>query len=190
MIERESKGDPPDKCCYSDRFLRDYIAVLLKEREGQVVGISEGFFRLGPMMDWVGRQRDSIREGLVEFDETLIKRIEAHRAKYDADPLWLDTKFPAVPYSASHRATFTYLNLVRTLILELKGYRIKAGDGIDFCQAVVASSYSCAATLDKHWKRRVESLPKPNGLARIYYSQELDQMVDDIELTLARMSKP
>ena len=62
------------------------------------------------------------------------------------------------------------------------------GDGIDFCQAVIASSDSCVATLDKHWKRRVESLPKPNGLARIYYAPELDQMVDDIEKTVPQIS--
>jgi hypothetical protein len=44
-----------------------------------------------------------------------------------------------------------------------------------------ASAFSSFAALDKHWKRRVEALPKPNGLARIYYQSELDKMVTDIE---------
>ena len=37
------------------------------------------------------------------------------------------------------------------------------------------------AALDKHWKRRVEALPRPNGLARIYSANELDQLVGDLE---------
>jgi hypothetical protein len=36
--------------------------------------------------------------------------------------------------------------------------------------------------IDKQWKRRVEGLPKPNKLARIYYQPELDKMVTDIEV--------
>jgi hypothetical protein len=56
---------------------------------------------------------------------------------------------------------------------------LKKGDGSDFCHAVMASAFATAATLDKHWKRRVEGLPKPNQLARIYYQPELDKMVAD-----------
>ena len=35
--------------------------------------------------------------------------------------------------------------------------------------------------LDKHWKQRVASLPRPNGLAKVYYATELDQLVADLE---------
>jgi hypothetical protein len=78
-------------------------------------------------------------------------------------------------------ATFTYVHLVRNLVINAKAQRLKEGDGVDFCHAVMATAFSSVATLDKHWKRRIESLPKPNGLARIYYGAELDRMVTDIE---------
>jgi hypothetical protein len=45
----------------------------------------------------------------------------------------------------------------------------------------MASTFASFATLDKHWKRRIEGLPRPNGLARIYSGTELDAMVADIE---------
>ena len=61
------------------------------------------------------------------------------------------------------------------------------GDGIDFCQAVIGAAFSSVATLDKKWKRRVEMMPKPNKLARIYYSPELDRLVDDIESAVVQL---
>ena len=61
-------------------------------------------------------------------------------------------------------------------------------DGIDFGQAVIASAYASVAALDKHWKRRVEALPKPNGLAKVYCSPHLDQMVRDIKRQLDRLA--
>jgi hypothetical protein len=50
---------------------------------------------------------------------------------------------------------------------------------------VVAAAYAKFATLDRAWKRRVEALPKPNGVARIYYAPELDRLVSDVEEALA-----
>jgi hypothetical protein len=73
---------------------------------------------------------------------------------------------------------------VRTLIVESKAFKLKKGDGVDFCHAVIASAFASFATLDRHWKRRVEALAKPNGLARIYYAPQLDNMVSDIEIWL------
>ena len=64
---------------------------------------------------------------------------------------------------------------------EAKSYRLKNGDGRDFCHSVVGAAYGSLAALDKHWKRRVEALPKPNGLAKIYYEPELGQLVNDLE---------
>ena len=78
---------------------------------------------------------------------------------------------------------------MRTLIEESKAYQAKKGDGMDFCHAVVGSAFAHFAAFDKQWKRRVESLPQPNGLARIYYEPELDQMVTDIESWVQSHSK-
>jgi hypothetical protein len=75
--------------------------------------------------------------------------------------------------------------MVRQLILDAKGFRLKKGDGIDFCHAVVGISFTRFATLDKHWKRRVGCLPKPNGIAQVYYAAEIDQFLSEIEHALA-----
>jgi hypothetical protein len=69
--------------------------------------------------------------------------------------------------------------LVRTLIIEANP--LKNGDGMDFCHAVMASTFASFAALDKHWKCRIEGFPRPNGLARIYSGTELAAMVADIE---------
>jgi hypothetical protein len=89
--------------------------------------------------------------------------------------------FPALPFKPSKPATFTYVNLVRNLILQARSHHLKKGDGADFCHAVMAASFKSVATLDRHWKRRIAELPTPNRPARIYYEPELDQMVEDIE---------
>ncbi len=65
--------------------------------------------------------------------------------------------------------------------MEAKQRQLKEGDGLDFCHAVIASSFASVTALDKHWKRRIENLPTPNGLAPVYYAAELDKLVDDLE---------
>jgi len=37
-------------------------------------------------------------------------------------------------------------------------------------------------TLDKHWKRYVEMLPKPNQLAKVYGASELEFLIRDLEM--------
>jgi len=189
VIGREKEGKPADKCCFSDQFLKDFLASRLTLGPmGQVVGLSPELFALGHVMDWLAPQRDSIARGRAQLDAALIERIEKYRAKHDADSAWLDRVFPAIRFSRPFAATFAYVNLVRALILESKSWRMMPGDGIDFCQAVIGSAFSNYATLDKKWKRRIEALPKPNKMARLYYSPELDAMVDDIEAALDRLA--
>jgi len=49
--------------------------------------------------------------------------------------------------------------------------------------------YGSFAVLDKHWKQRIEALPKPNGVAKIYYAPELDQLIVDLETQAKAMSQ-
>jgi hypothetical protein len=187
VVKRELSGKRPEESCFSDNFMRDY----LRYRSGNKPlkqNISPEFFSLGPIMDWLAPQRDSIANGKADLDAKLIRNIKGHRAKYDADPRWLEAAFRALPAYGYSSAAFAYNSLIRTLILEIKGYHLKRNDGIDFCHAVIASAFTSFATLDKSWKRRVESLPKPNKLARIYYAQELDMMVADIDSALDRIA--
>jgi hypothetical protein len=60
---------------------------------------------------------------------------------------------------------------------------------MDFCHALIASSFATVAAWDKQWKRRVENLPKPNRIPRIYYERELTAMVDDIETGLVQLAE-
>ena len=79
-------------------------------------------------------------------------------------------------------ATFVSTHLQRMLVTESKAFQFKDGDGPDFCHAVLGAAYGSIATLDKQWKRRIENLPKPNHLAKMYYRPELDQLVAVLEL--------
>jgi hypothetical protein len=181
VVRRELAGIDPAGSCVSKRFLKDYSAHRMNLTPGPLVDLSERFFSLGAVVEWRHMQRESIRSGVAALDDMLMKRIGEQRAQFEVEPRWLDQRFPTLSFNDSKPATFTYSNLVRTLILEAKAYKLKKGDGVDFCHAVMASAFASVATLDKHWKRRIEGLPQPNKLARIYYQQELDQMVDDIE---------
>jgi hypothetical protein len=194
-VKRESEGKAASECCFCGDFLKDYMRFRLADHPAaQVVALSGEFFRLGPIMDWLAPQRDSIAAGKDEMDKALIEQIKEHRAKFESDPGWLETAFPSLqPFKPAFPAIFAYVNLVRMLILETKGFALKRGDGMDFCQAVIGSAFASVATLDKHWKRRVESLPQPNGLAKVYCSPYLDAMVDEIERNLdllERSSRP
>lgn len=190
VTQRERQGEPSDKSCFSGDFLKGYLQSRVSSSpKERVMGVSEELFTLGHVMDWLAPQRASIARGKEKLDSALIEKIKDHRAKHEVDPGWLDKHFPALPFTPAFPGTFAYVNLVRVLILESKSFAMMPGDGIDFCQAVIGSAFSTFATLDKKWKRRMELLPKPNKLARIYYSPELDTMVEDIENALFQLEE-
>jgi hypothetical protein len=181
VSDREISGLNTADSFASKKFVSDFTQDrFLKMPKGKVM-LSERFFDLSWVMDWLKPQRDSIIRARKQLDETLRERVLALRVKFETDTNWLDRAFPAVPYNTRLPCTFAYAHVMRTLIIGAKGYHLKKGDGIDFCQAVLASSIADIATLDKHWKRRIEELHKPNRLARIYYGAELDSMVEDFE---------
>jgi hypothetical protein len=187
VTERELHGARHDQSCIATEFMKQYFAARTlgyTQGSGRIIDLSEHFFCLGAVLDWLTPQRVSILARTSDLDEALIKKINEHRSKHEGDHSWLDRAFPALPFREDKPATFTYVNLIRTLILEAKSHRLKKGDGCDFCHAVIASAFASVATLDKHWKRRIEGLPKPNKLARIYYEPQLDKMIDDIEAVL------
>ena len=151
---------------------------------------TDNFFSLGPLLERVGPQRKSISRTSAKFDEKLKNKMGTARNMSKRDPALLDKKFPWIPFDSARPACFAYFNLLRVMVTEAS--QLKEGDGMDFCHAVMGSAYASFATLDQHWKRRVQSLPKPNGLARIYSGSkldkgsELDKMVMDIESWVAR----
>jgi len=184
VVNREVAGARLAASCISRRFVKDYFAFQMAKcapNSGKVIDLSQDSLCLGPVLDWVGPQRKSICKGSAALDAALVKKISMHRNEFERNPAGIDQKFPILPFNPSMPATFTYVNLVRSLIVEAKSHQLKEGDGLDFCHAVIASSFASVATLDKQWKRRIESLPKPNSLAPIYYGPQLDKMVSDIE---------
>jgi hypothetical protein len=188
-IRREQQSQNPMMCCFSESLLKAFTATRLK-RSPEIkiadlpASLPSSFFRLGMFMEWLAPLWQEIMKDKAQLGIRLRDQIMEHWTEYKRNPAWLDTKFPELPFRADRPATFVYMNLIRLLILGAKARVIVPNDGIDFGQAVIGSAYASVATLDKHWKRRVELIlpkPKPNGLAQIYYQLELDRMVRDIE---------
>ncbi len=175
---------------FCERLLKTFAAERLR-RSPEIkiadlpASLPSDFFRLGRFMDWLAPQRGDIIDGKHQMGLRLRDDIMAHWTEHTKNPGWLDAKLPELPFTVDRPATYVYGNLLRLLVREAKGRTIMPNDGIDFGQAVIGTAYAAFATLDKHWKRRVEAiLPMPNKLARIYYQPELDKMVRDIERTL------
>jgi hypothetical protein len=183
VVKREVNGAAPGESCLSKNFMKDYFVDRLKrvEESARIIDLSEKFFRLGSVLDWVGEQRDSIQKGKVDLDTALTNKISRYRSQFEQSPDFLDKSFPVLQFDQNRPVTFVYVNLIRHLISKAKQHPMKRGDGLDFSHTVISSAFANVATLDKHWKRRIESLPLPNRVARIYYGPQLDKMVDDIE---------
>jgi hypothetical protein len=176
VVQRELDGKSQAASCLSQGFMRDYFNILIKDcspSNGKLINLSDNFFHLGAVLDWVGPERDSVRELKRKLDESLKNLICKVRPNFDRNPL-------ALKFNPSKSAVFTSFNLVRILMAE--SGQLKPGDGLDFSHAVMGSAFASVAALDKPWKRRIQSLPKPNGLAYIYSAPDLNKMVADIEL--------
>ena len=153
-------------------------------REQRLDLVEAEFFKLGFVLDWLHPQRADIRRRLEAFDNQLAGKFKQLRQAYDMNRRRFDELVPEPRYHDSSPATFAWNGLLRRLVFEAKAYRFKKGDTADLCHAVTAAAFATHATLDKHWKRRVGSLRKPNGLAKIYYAPELDQLISDVEMAL------
>ena len=179
VVDREQKGKRAGESCVSTGFMNAYFSDRMTGYSPKIIDLSDDFFRLGAVLDWVGPRRDAIRETSAKFDETVRDAVYKTRTVYAQNP------FPASLFNPRQPATFASVNLIRNLLIE--SCQLKRGDGLDFCHAVMGSAFANFATLDKNWKRRVEALPKPNGLALIYDPSQLNQMVTDIELALKQV---
>ena len=187
VCKRESQGASPDACCSAGDFFQAYAASRMSAAKG-VVSLSEDIFCLGPLLDSLSSQRDSIRNTANEFDARMKALLLKCRVECERNPAWLDQRFPQPRrFSDSRRATFVLVNLLRNLIVEAKSQPLKPHDGMDLCHAVMAGAFASVAALDDPWKQRIEALPERHRLARVYYGPELDQMVTDLELFVAQL---
>jgi len=174
----EPNGLVSGETCISPALIEAFCRNRSAGYSGKIMSLDADFFRLGSVVDWVANS-EVLPKRSAEFDD-LLRTVRDRRAAYERNP------FLAQSFDPSKPASFAWFNLTKILIIESKSHQVEAGDGIDFCHAVMGSAFAKFATLDTNWKRRVEALPKPNRLARIYGPRELDQMVTDIELALQR----
>jgi hypothetical protein len=178
------KGESPEKACIDENFFKSYVADQMRPYSSgceKVMELCDDFFRLGPILERVGPQRESIWRTSAKFDELLKNKMSAARDRCKRDPALFDQKFPLISFNPARPACFVYFNLLRAMAVEANS--LKKGDGMHFCHAVIACAFSSFAALDTQWKCQVASLP-PNRLARIYSPLELDQVVTDMELWL------
>ncbi len=191
VMKREAAGLAPSECCLAEDLLRAFFKNRTCEHiagSGRVIDLSEGFFQLGTFVQWLAPQRDHLLGQSRNLDSVMKNGIHALRAKRKKDPSWIDRVMPQPRFDPSRPATFAYISFMRDLICD-SGYQVEKGDGIDFCHATVATAFASFATLDKQWKRRVENLPSPNRIPRIYYQPELELMVADIESALIQLKQ-
>lgn len=182
---RELETGSTADACISTRFGKDYFNFRLNQcGRDRLFVCDESVFQLGAIFDWMLPQRESLRRGKRDLDDALITKIMTYAAQFKRDPAAFDASLPASPFKPGYATTFTLTQLTRSLVLDSKAFHLKKGDGTDYCHAIIAASFARAATLDKAWKRRIEALPKPNNLAKIYYRPELDQMVGDLEIAV------
>ena len=185
VMDREMARQTQPTPCISMLFIEAFVKDRMYEQspEGsKVVDLSpENFFKLTSVMKWANAKKEETRKSTDEIDQVLIKRVADDYAKGEKDRSHLDNAIPNEKYSKEMPTRFALLQLLRLLVGESKKFTLKKGDGRDLCHAALGAAYGSIAALDKHWKRRVEALPTPNGLARVYSRHELDQLVDDLE---------
>jgi hypothetical protein len=183
-VARREEAGLTSGVAVSERFMKAYFEERSAEplpASGVLDLSSRSFFRLGAVLDWVQENRDKVRSYGNQLDDALRGRLEHLTTEYDRDTGSLDRLLPSLQFDAHRPAAFVLVHLQRLLVQEAKAYKFMPHDGLDFCHAVMAAAYGSLVTLDKHWKRRVESLPCANELARTYYRLELDQLVDILE---------
>lgn len=177
----------------SRRFMEAYFHERANDlsQPSKVLDLStESFFRLSAVLDWVQKDRDEIREDGSNLDRELRDLLKQGRTEYERDRKFLDRMWPPIPFDSNRPATFVMFHLLRLLVVEAKESQFKDHDGLDFFHAVPAAAYGCLSTLDKQWKRRVEKLPKPNLLAKVYYRPEVDELVNVLESLVVSNNRP
>lgn len=187
--DRENGQPGGTSPCVSTVFLETFMKDRLYELspEGsKIVDLSpESLFKLTSVMTWSNEAKIEIRSGAEAIDATVMSMVAEEYSALQKEPQRLDEIWPPLPYSPRLAGTFALHHLLRMVVAELKQRALKTGDGRDLCHAVLGAAFGSIAALDKHWKRRVEALPHPNNLARIYYGPELDEMVNVLEAAAA-----
>lgn len=156
---------------------------------GEITHVSPDLFAPDKFIEWLELHKARIWKDRRALDEALFQKVKEYRSHQKLDGSWVEDSFPEfVSFRSDKPAMFAYENIIRGFVMD-RGTQPKEGDGLDLSHAVLGSAFANFAALDGQWKKRIESLPKPNGLARIYSEPELDQMVSDIERECKKIRK-
>jgi len=183
-VVRKEEAGLTSGTAISENFMKAYSEERLADQlqTSKIIDLSsKNFFHLGVLLNWVQEMHDALLREADRLDEVLHDRLKHLRTEYDRDRNSLDRLLPFVPFHPHRTTSFVLVHLQRLLVLEAKAYKFMPHDGLDFCHAVMAAAHGSLVTLDRQWKRRVESLPCANKLARIFYRPEVDQLVDILE---------
>lgn len=188
--DRENGQPGGTSPCVSTVFLETFMKDRLYELSpggSKLVDLSpESFFKLTSVMTWSNEAKIEIRSGAEAIDATVTSMVAEAYSALQKEPQRLDEILPPLPYSPRLAGTFALHHLIRLVVAELKQRALKTGDGRDLCHAALGAAFGGIAALDKQWKRRVEALPRPHDLARVFYAPELDDMVGILEATARR----
>jgi hypothetical protein len=188
VVKKESAG-LLESAARSEHFMKVYVQERiydLSTNGDNLLNLSEAFFDLSTVLNWLQESRGKIKTDKEKLDQTLKNHIKQARDDYDKDPNSFDYGYPEISYEPRLPATFVLNNLMRMLVHEARAFSFKEGDGLDFSHAVLAAAFGSIVTLDKQWKGRIEKLPQPNRLAKVFYGPELNQFVDVLEKCVNR----
>lgn len=185
LSERELQGDSDGSPLVSPVFTETFFqqrAYDLSPQGSTVLSLApDTFFRVSAVVDWAQQGRAVVRAQMQQIDQSLIDTVTRVRKLFEKDSTALDREIPSISYDQRWPATFVLRALLRLLVREANGYKLKKGDGLDLVHAVIGTAYASLTTVDKAWKRRL-TIAIPPGLptARFYYRPELDRLIEAV----------
>jgi hypothetical protein len=111
--------------------------------------------------------------------DAMAQQVADWAKRYDAMPA--EAKQAFVPIVGAGPTLQIATTVFRAVLDEAKGYKWMPNDAYDFTHAIVPLAYADAVFLDKQWKRRMERLTLPEGVARIFYGAETCEFLDWLE---------
>lgn len=135
ILDREAKGQGWGDVCVSTDFVKAYFndrACEASPGSGKLIVLSDDFFRLSHLLDWLAPHRKTLRERAEALDGALIANVAKARAQCDEDPELLDRAFPVIQFSPAQAATFVQGNLIQMPRRGIKGLSSEEGRWLRF----------------------------------------------------------
>jgi len=188
-FEREKDGRTGDGCLSHD--LLEAFALARRcvawsgPGDGQTTSLVD-WLSLDAVIDWIAANHTLLTEHEA-IDQSVSDTYAQFQATHRSGPAHFE-RVAKLAYDCRWPATFALSHLTRQLILEDGTRPLTREEARGLRHAGMTAAYGSFAVLDASWKARVESLPQPNELARLYLVDELDRLVADLEAYAGAMS--